>query len=81
MDYRIIESGVDYPDVLVHRDRDEDGDFVIIECFGKIDDEENVMAIERVSFEDHKSAKLFIQFGIDEEFVNRWCKNNNIYYD
>ena len=81
MDYKIVKTSSQYPDVLFRRDREYDQDMVIVECFGEVENVSNYMAIEHIEFEDYKSAKLFIQYGVDDLFANRWCQNKGIKYE
>lgn len=81
--FRIIStdySSPDVPDVLLYRDRNEDGlEMVNILAIGRIDNEDDMFAIESVTFEDYKSALNFIN-DFSVESAIKWCKKQKIYY-
>lgn len=63
MNFKIIETPAEYPDVLVHRDRDENGkELVKLLAFGTIyqDDDSNAIAEETVSFVNYEAAQAFV---------------------
>ena len=77
MNYRIIETTFKFPDILLHRDIDSDGEFVKIFAIGIMEGEENMYAIEKVRFERYETASTFI-----DDFSNRaaeqWCTTQGI---
>lgn len=79
--FKIIKiDGEEYPDVLIYRDRNDDGfEIVKIMAFGIINDEENMMAEEVVDFDSHILACQYIEdFSLKSAII--WCKNNDIEY-
>lgn len=80
MHYKIVQTSADFPDVLLYRDRDNDGfDIVNIFACGKINDDENVFACETVAFESLFTAISFISC-FDQIAAETWCKVNEIFY-
>jgi len=80
MNYKIIETSEKYPNVLLYRDRDENGtEFVYISAIGKIENEEDMFAFECVEFENNKTAQSFIN-DYSKESAEEWCEENEIYY-
>lgn len=77
MNYVILQTKVNLPDVLLYRDRDEEGkEIVIIKAIGsgEIDD---YFAIEEIAFQSVLSAQNFINdFSVDS--ANKWCEDQNI---
>lgn len=78
--FKIIETEVLLPDVLLHRDRYEDGtEFVEIKAIGIIDGDNEMFAVEKVTFECPRSAIAFIR-DFSTTTANEWCKKNSITY-
>jgi len=81
MNYRIIETGSNYPDLLLHRDRNENGDeSVTIFAIGVIAEDEDQFATEEVLFDSSKTAQLFIK-DFSKASADQWCANNEISYE
>jgi hypothetical protein len=81
MDFKIIETGTKYPDVLVARGRDENGcETVGILTIGILDGEPNMFAEEVINFENHESARQFIK-DYSLESANKWCERQEILYE
>jgi hypothetical protein len=78
--FRILNTGSNLPDVLLYRNRDENGqESVNIMAVGIIEDTENMFAEEKVIFENHISARQFIKdFTIKS--AEQWCENQEITY-
>lgn len=80
MNFKIIETDYLYPDILLYRNRDEEGnEMVNILTIGEIEGDTEMFAGETISFENHQSAKNFIR-DFSKESANEWCKENKISY-
>lgn len=78
--FKVIETGHDLPDVLLHRDRDDNGNEIVkIFACGIIGGEENMFAIEEVSFENAFTASEFIDC-FDKRRAENWCKRQEVSY-
>lgn len=78
--FKILETGHDIPDVLLHRDRDEEGTEVVkIVAIGIIDGEENMFAIEEIEFENAFTASEYID-SFTKKNAENWCKRQNVTY-
>ena len=78
--YKVVETGCKYPDVLIYRDRNEDGDEIVrIFACGVIDKTENMLAAEDVIFENPFSASEYIE-SFDKIRAENWCKRQSISY-
>lgn len=76
--FKILETSSVFPDVLIRRDRNENGDeYVEISAIGVIDDIEDMYAIEKVLFEDNLSAISYIKH-FSVEAAEDFCKRNKI---
>ncbi|MGN6530484.1 MAG: hypothetical protein ACTHK0_01865 [Ginsengibacter sp.] len=78
--FKIIETENEYADVLMYRDRNEDGkEIVRIMAVGIIDGEENMFADEEIQFENYKTACSFIRdFG--RKAAEEWCHAQDVMY-
>ena len=76
--FKIIETTENYPDVLVYRDRDEDGQEIVkIFACGILQEEENMFVSEEIVFQHYVTACVFIKnFGL--EAAVSWCKRNEV---
>lgn len=79
MHYKIVETGSGSPDVLLHRDRDDEGEFVRIFAIGIMEGEINMFAIERVDFENYTTAIRFIK-DFSKLAAEEWCLKQGIDY-
>lgn len=78
--FRIIETGSDFPDVLLHRDRDEDGkEMVNILAIGIIGNDENMFASEEIVCKDYQTACSFIA-DFSKKSAEDWCKKHGVEY-
>lgn len=78
--YKIIETGANYPDVLLYRDRiHEDLEVVNIFACGIVGDTENVFASETIEFENPHTAIAFIRC-FDKIAAEYWCEDKGITY-
>lgn len=79
MHYKIIETDHGNPDVLLHRDRDEQGEYVRIFAIGIMEATENMFAIEIVRFESYNTAMRFIK-DFTKLSAEEWCNKQCIDY-
>lgn len=80
MHFKIVETSHEFPDVLLHRDRDDNGqEMVKILAVGKIDEDENMFAIENIDFEASDSAMSFIK-DYSKTSAEKWCQKHGVYY-
>lgn len=80
MHFKIIETSTQLPDVLLHRDRDENGqEMVKILAVGKIGEDENMFAIEQIEFENVESAISFIR-DYSKTSAEKWCQKQEVAY-
>jgi hypothetical protein len=79
MHYKIIETEIGIPDVLIHRDRDEKGEYVRIFAIGLMEGRDNMFAIERVDFENYTTALRFIK-DFSWQSAEEWCIKQGIDY-
>jgi hypothetical protein len=78
--FKIIETGHEIPDVLLHRDRDEDGNEIVkIFAVGIIDGSENMFAGEEISFENAFTASEYIE-AFTKKNAENWCKRQEVVY-
>jgi hypothetical protein len=81
MNYKIVVTESEYPDVLLYRDRDDQGnEIVTIQAVGTSgEDQENddYFAIETVEFSDYKTAQSFIR-DFSGQSAEEWCVSQNI---
>ena len=78
MDYRIIKTGYDIPDVLLHRDRDDEGNEVVeVKAIGTIDSNEDQFAIETVKFPNADLAFAFIR-DFTKQAATDFCERNGV---
>lgn len=81
VDYKIVETAPDYPDVLVFRDRQDGGqNCVRIMAWGELEGSSDSIGIEDVFFESVKSCKSFIS-DFSSTSANSWCDNQKIKYE
>lgn len=80
MNYKIIETGDGYPDVLLFRDRDEDGNEIVkIHALGTQGQEYEYVMTDTVHFSEKDSAKSFIRdYSIKSAEI--WCETNDMTY-
>lgn len=85
MNFKIVNPGANYPDILLHRYRDDDNGIekVRIITFGTFIDGserlEDYCVEETIKFEDPITAIRFI-IDFSEESSIDWCKRVNIKY-
>lgn len=81
MNFKIIETGAELPDVLLflNRIQDSSNEFVVIKAVGSHDGTENIHMEELVEFEDSESARSFIK-DYSVESATKWCNKMNIKY-
>lgn len=72
MNYKIIVTSQELPDVLLHRDKDEETEVVHMKAIGFIDGEPDMYAVETVYFDSAKSAIGFVR-DYSVESANEWC--------
>ena len=62
MNYKLIENLHNRPNVLVHRELNEQGfDVVKVTAIGKIDDTNDMFAMEEAVFDTPEMAKSFVR--------------------
>lgn len=81
LDFKILETGNEYPDVLVHRvvEEEDTKNYVEIKCFGEQQGTKDLIFTETITFENLDSARLFIS-EFSEQFANQWCKSQKVKY-
>lgn len=80
MNYKIIETNHECPDVLVFRDRDQQGnELVRILAVGIIDNEKDMFAADMVVFPDSETARAYI-IDFTVKSAEMWCKKEGISY-
>lgn len=80
MNFKIIETSTQFPDVLLYRDSDENGNQnVKILAIGKIGEDEDMFAVEQIDFENSGSAISFIR-DYSKTSAEKWCQNKDIKY-
>lgn len=78
--FKIITTTSDYPDVLLVRDRDENGEEIVrIVAVGTIDGQSNMFASSKVSFDCWQDAMDFIN-DFSSDSANKWCERQKISY-
>ena len=78
--FRIIETGVSFPDVLVKRNRKEaDNEVVEIFAIGKQEDCEDLIFFEDVIFNNSEAAISFIE-NFNKKQAEDFCVRNNAEY-
>lgn len=80
MNFKIIETEPRFPDILLHRDRDESGkEIVKILAIGTMENSDDMFAGEEITFESKESAQRFI---VDFSSISaaKWCINQDIKY-
>lgn len=76
--FKIIEPDSPHPDVLLHRDRNENGDEIVeIKAIGTIDGVGNMFATEQIIFQSEYTAREFIE-SYSEESAKSWCRRQKI---
>lgn len=74
MNFKIVETASVYPNVLVYRDRNDDGDIVIIKAFGVVDGVNDYIIEEEIAFgTPHMAIRFISDFSVESE--NIWCKS------
>jgi hypothetical protein len=80
MNYKIVETDCDFPDVLLYRDRGDKGvEQVVVRATGFIDDDGDQMITEVIEFPTSESAINFI-VDYSVKSANAFCVANNIKY-
>jgi hypothetical protein len=80
MNYRIINTYALTPDILLYRNRDEEGiELVVIMAIGIIDKLDDMFASEIIEFENSTSAQCFIT-DYTKESADKWCRHHKIKY-
>lgn len=78
MDFRKIETANKYPDVLLQRDISESGEnIVIIKAYGMVDDVNDYIMEETITFDNVDSTRSFIE-DFSDLSANKWCEKRNI---
>lgn len=76
----IIKTSAKYPDVLLHRDRNDDGEELVkIKAIGEVDGTEDMFAEETIIFSSPESAINFIA-DFSKTSAEEWCKKERITY-
>jgi hypothetical protein len=78
--FKIVETGSKYPDVLLYRERDGDGnEYVKILSIGIIDGTDDIFCGEECNFEHPDLAKSFItDFSVKS--AEEFCKRHKVMY-
>lgn len=80
MNFKIIETSHSYPDVLIVRDRDDNGkEMVNILAIGILEDLPDMFMESQVIFDSAELAKLYIK-DFSEKSAELWCAKNKITY-
>lgn len=83
MNYKIIKTEAEYPDVLLHRDRDDNGnEAVIIKAIGTPENEpenNDHFVQETIEFGDYITAQCFIE-DFSQKSAENWCGTHKIMY-
>lgn len=78
MNYKIIETAAQYPDLLLYRDRDETGqEMVMILTIGHMENSDDMFAGEKILFETSDSAQSFIR-DYSQFTANKFCQTQPI---
>lgn len=81
MNFKIIETEHDLPDVLLFRDRDEGNkEIVNILAIGILEDLPDMFLESQVIFDSANMAKSFIK-DFTQKSAETWCKKNKISYE
>lgn len=77
---RILETEPSYPDVLIHKDIDDNGNEIVnIKAVGFYEGTEGYILSEDIIFDKTETALSFIR-DYSLFSANKWCKDNNIKY-
>lgn len=80
LNFKIIETSPNFPDVLLYRDRgNDDREYVEILAVGTIDGESNMFARDEMSFGNALLASAFIRC-FDKKAAEEWCELEGITY-
>mgnify|MGYP000903190903 CR=1 FL=1 len=84
MNFKIIELPAEYPDVLIHRERDDDGcEFVKIRAFGTTEGSDPKTAdddvTETIKIDDVDVARSIIR-DFSEQSAIDFCERNDLKY-
>lgn len=79
MNFKIIKTGLEYPDVLVTRDRDDDGEIVKIIAIGTINDDLDQIIETIIEFPQFEFSKAFIE-NFNTKLAKAFCDQHNIKY-
>ena len=84
MNQKIIETGPEFPEVLLYIDELEDAknalwDCVIIQAIGKDAEESDKLIFERINFPDRNMCRSFIA-DYSKESAEAFCRERNIEY-
>jgi len=80
MNFKIIETSEKLPDVLLFRDRDENGkEIVNILAIGTLEDLPDMFLESKVLFDSGDLAKRYIQ-DFSKKSAETWCNDNVISY-
>lgn len=80
MNFKIIETPSLMPDILLYRNRDENGtESVNIVAIGTVDNQDETYAMETIIFENPMSAKRFI-IDFSQFSAAQWCEKERISY-
>lgn len=78
MNFKIIKTKETYPDVLLHRDYSNEGnELVRIMAIGTVDNDEDMMVTEDVTFETSALPAKFIT-DFSQQSAERWCGEQGI---
>ena len=79
MNFKIIETDLDLPDVLVYRDRnDDDEDIVTVLAMGKVNEKKIEMIFSQViQFDFPEYAKSFVR-DYSRQSAIEFCKLHNL---
>ncbi len=79
LNFKIIETSDKYPDILLHRDRDENNEFVEIKAIGTSNNIDDYFITEKITFETKLSAMRFI-YDFSVSSAEQWCNYYEIKY-
>lgn len=80
MNFKIINTPDGYPDVLIRREPEDEGsDVIVINAWGTIDGEEDLMVEEIIRFETPQTLQDFIE-AFTVQMAIRFCDRKSISY-
>lgn len=79
MNFKIIDTDSDFPDVLLYLDDLDGKDNVIIQAVGDTPEEPDILKFERIDFPDRQMCRRFIA-DYTVESANAFCRERDLYY-